>query len=137
MTNAGHGKSVKYSAAVLVRQNDKILTVRRPDDEEELPGIWGLPAGSYREGETLNDLVRRIGRDKLGVGLTPIRVLTKGRQERTKYVLEMELVEGGMDGIPTHPNWLWASPGGLHEGQRRGSLCCDLTLRLLGFLEEQ
>ena len=131
MTDSKHPKSVKHSVAVLVRQNDNILTVRRPDEEEDLPGIWGLPAGSYREGETLNDLVQRIGRDKLGVELQPIRTLARGRQERAEYVLEMELVEGRMDGVPTPPEWLWGLPDALREGQRQGSLCCDLVLGLL------
>ncbi len=137
MTDSKHRKSVKHSVAVLVRQNDNILTVRRPDEEEDLPGIWGLPAGSYREGETLNDLVQRIGRDKLGVELQPIRILARGRQERAEYVLEMELVEGRMDGVPTPPEWLWGLPDSLREGQRQGSLCCDLALGLWVQPEEQ
>ena len=89
------------------------------------------------KGESLTDLIRRIGRDKLGVGLKPIRVLTRGRQVRAKYVLEMELVEGGMNGVPTHSKWLWSPPDGLREGQRRGSLCCDLALKLLVQSEAQ
>ena len=68
----------KRSVALIIRNGDRILTVRRPDDDEELPGIWGLPAGSFEGTETLEDVVVRIGRDKLGVELIPGKQLTSG-----------------------------------------------------------
>ena len=119
---------VKHSIAVLVRDGDRILAVRRPDDDDELPGIWGLPAGSFREGETLEVLIRRIGRDKLGVFLTPTRKLAGGAQDRTRYRLEMELWEAEMAGVPGKLRWKWTTPEDLREGSEQGSLCCKLAL---------
>src|SRR5690242_1964800 len=46
----------KRSVAVLIRSGDRILATRRSDNDDELPGIWGLPAGSFRNAETLDDL---------------------------------------------------------------------------------
>src|SRR5262245_7369663 len=86
----------KPSVPVLVRNSGSFLSTRRADDDDELPGVWGLPAGSYRAGETLNDLVVRIGREKLGVVLKPIGKLAEGTQQRARYVLEMELWEAEM-----------------------------------------
>ena len=123
-------KRIKHSVAVLVRKGDSILTVRRPDNDDELPGIWGLPAGSYGPGETLEHLVERIGRNKLGVELRPLDILAQGSQDRANYSLEMALVEAEMVGIPHQGEWRWALPGMLKEGQGRGSLCCDLALGL-------
>ncbi len=130
MIDATPTKRTKRSVAVLVRKGDNVLTVRRPDDDDELPGIWGLPAGTYRQGETLETLVERIGRDKLGVDLRPLEVLVRGSQERTNYILNMELVETEMDGFPHRCQWRWALPDALKLGQGRGSLCCDLALSL-------
>ena len=130
MNDTKTSKRIKHSVAVLVRKGDKILTVRRPDDDVELPGIWGLPAGAYRTGETLETIVERIGRDKLGIELRSLDVLVRGRQNRADYTLEMELVEAEMDGIPSHSEWRWALPGVLQGGQERGSLCCDLALSI-------
>ncbi len=130
MSDTRPSKRIKHSVAVLVRRSDNILTCRRPDDDDELPGIWGLPAGTYRAGETLGTLVERIGREKLEVDLKPIRVLVTGSQDRPNYLLEMELVEVEMDGIPDRSQWCWALPATLEEGRRRGSLCCDLALGL-------
>src|ERR1051325_8271136 len=97
---------VKRSVAVLIRNGDLLLAIRRADDDDELPGIWGLPAGSYRNSESLADLITRIGRDKLGVAeLRPIRKLREGKQQRAQYILEMELWEAEMSGTPQHPAW--------------------------------
>jgi ADP-ribose pyrophosphatase YjhB (NUDIX family) len=122
---------VKRSVAVLIRNGRRFLSVRRPDDDDELPGVWGLPAGSYRNAETLENLVRRIGRDKLAVELTPIRKLARGLQTRQRYRLEMELWEAEMAGAPRHPAWQWADAEVLEPGTQQGSLCCRLALDVL------
>lgn len=124
-------KRVKRSAAVLIRRNGTLLALRRADDDDELPGVWGLPAGTYRGAEDRAALVRRIGRDKLGVHLTPGGVLASGRQERPAYILDMELVEARLDGDPTMGDWQWAPEGILEPGRDSGSLCCRLALGLL------
>ena len=35
---------VKHSVAVMIFNGDEVLSVRRPDDDDELPGVWGLQA---------------------------------------------------------------------------------------------
>lgn len=119
---------VKHSVAVLVRGGSRILSVRRPEDDDELPGVWGVPAGTFKELETLEALVERIGRDKLGAGLRPVRKLATGYQDRPGYRLEMELWEAEMDGLPTRREWKWCAPDVLIPGRDEGSLCCELVL---------
>ena len=119
---------LKKSVAILVRSGDRILSTRRPENDDELPGVWGLPAGSYRGAETLEDLVARIGRDKLAVTLKPVRRLAHGRQERERYILDMELWEAEMSGEPRHSEWRWATAESLVPGKLQGSLCCSLAL---------
>jgi len=122
-------KPVKRSIAVAIFSSDRLLSTRRANDDDELPGIWGLPAGSYREGETTLDLIERIGRDKLGVKLHPVRQLNEGLQERPTYQLLMELWEASMEGLPSHPDWQWASLDLLRPGAVAGSLCCELAIK--------
>src|SRR5215510_3004542 len=103
---------VKHSVAVMIFNGDKVLSVRRPDDDDELPGVWGLPAGTLRPSETIKDLIGRIGRDKLGVELTPVRKVASGRQMRRLYLwrwsfgkrlwLEVQVIRTG-DGRPSTP----------------------------------
>ena len=123
---------VKHSVAVMIFNGDKVLSVRRPDDDDELPGVWGLPAGTLRASETIKDLIGRIGRDKLGVELTPRRKVASGKQLRRLYLLEMELWEASMTGSPFslrlrptglalrgHPDWRWATLDSLRPGAER------------------
>jgi len=121
-------RPAKRSIAVVVRNGKQILALRRPDDDDELPGIWGLPAGSYRQTETREDLIRRIGENKLGVSMAPLRLLTSGVQERSTYRLEMELWEASVQGEPTLGDWKWTLPSALQAGCDQGSLCCHLAL---------
>jgi len=123
---------LKRSIALLIRNGDRILSVRRADDDDELPGVWGLPAGSFRESENLDDLVTRIGREKLGVVLQPIRILAHDQQQRAPYVLDMELWEAEIvSGSIAHPAWKWAAPAILLPGIGQGSLCCRLAVHAL------
>jgi ADP-ribose pyrophosphatase YjhB (NUDIX family) len=80
---------VKESVALLITDGDgRFLAVRRSDDDDTLPGVWGLPAASLRPGETPDVAARRAARDKLGLeirlgeemgeatggGATPVRL---------------------------------------------------------------
>lgn len=145
-------KPVKQSVAVVVRvarwarvaaDTPTFLAVRRPPDDDELPGVWGLPAASLRQGEDWEAAVRRVGREKLGVELEPVAELGKGRLQRPSYLLQMKLYEARIvEGEPSVPqeapsvtqyvDWEWSSPRRLLDGARRGSLCSRLYLEHLG-----
>ena len=122
---------IKHSVAVTIFKEDMILAAYRPEDDDELPGIWGLPAGTCRGTEGPEDVIRRIGRDKLGVLLQPVRLLASGEQDRPDYKLEMQIWEASMDGEPTHSKWKWARLESLAPGAAKGSLCCTLALKHL------
>jgi ADP-ribose pyrophosphatase YjhB (NUDIX family) len=119
----------KHSVAVMIFRGDQVLAIRRPDDDDELPGIWGLPAGTCRGTESVDEAIRRIGRDKLAVVLHPVRRLLTGTQDRPAYKLLMELWETTMDGTPAHPQWQWAGLDLLEPGAAKGSLCCALAIK--------
>lgn len=126
-----------------------LLLVCRPDDDAELPGLWGLPAATRRKGETETATIRRIGRQKLGVTLQPGPLLAEGRQPRPQYLLRMQLwaaqISGGQLDIAA-PNsaavldeaedaavtryaaWRWGRPSELQPAAAQGSLCCQLLL---------
>ena len=123
-------RPVKHSVAVLIFNGDRILAIRRRDDDDELPGIWGLPAGTCRNGETVQDVIERIGREKLGVTIVSHRVLASGTQDRPRYRLNMELWEASMTGTPCHPEWQWAPVDLLRAGAAAGSLCCELAAKI-------
>jgi len=137
-------KPRKHSVAVAIAsplEPGKLLLVLRPPDDDELPGVWGLPAGSLRSGETAQNTVLRVGSQKLGVTLHAPVLLAVGEQERPNYTLTMSVFRAMMSGNPTLPSrdgdrsltyyaaWVWSDPAQLEEGAMRGSLCCQLYLQ--------
>ena len=142
-------KPVKHSVALVMSNRgdlDQILLVLRPEDDDEFPGMWGLPAASIKPGETLEDAVRRIGTQKLGVELNLGPQFGFGTQDRPGYILEMILLraipERHSPGIsveePTpydanlggtvYSDWRWGNPKALESSALGGSLCRQLLL---------
>ena len=130
---------VRYAVAVAVtREDGLVLAVQRPDEPgEELPGVWGLPATTLRDGESAEDGVRRLGHEKLGVALTPLRALAEGEQQRADYKLHMTVYEASMAGAPSlqrapagtsYDELDWLPASSFADAAARGSLCCELFL---------
>jgi 8-oxo-dGTP diphosphatase len=111
-----------------------LLLVRRPDGDESLPGVWGLPAASLDKDESEEDAVRRAGREKLGVDVRPVRALGS---EGGMTDWEAELVAGSpsvpQDGPNTQYSELrWDKADALVPAARQGSLCSRALLRVRG-----
>lgn len=136
------GTAVKRSIAFAVHRGgdrETVLAVRRPDDDRDLPGHWGLPAGSLREGETWEEAVLRAGPEKLGVELAVGPRMNEGRAERDGEVLHMRLYDARImkgrpevpqpaDDVTQYTDWEWAPPDRLEAAAGEGSLCSALYL---------
>jgi ADP-ribose pyrophosphatase YjhB (NUDIX family) len=137
----------RFAVAVAVKRGGDVLAAKRPSSpDEELPGLWGLPAVTLRPGELPDDGVRRLGLEKLGARLRPVRVIGNGRQSRAAYLLDMTVYEAALDGDPVLPplsapadvnvtrydaiDWLPAES--FREAAQRGSLCCRVFLEAEG-----
>jgi ADP-ribose pyrophosphatase YjhB (NUDIX family) len=127
--------------AVVVRRDDgHVLAVKRPDEPgEELPGVWGLPATTLHDGESPAEAAVRIGSEKLGVELTPLRSIASGEQRRDAYQLRMTLHEALIDGEPSIERATasegtqyvaidWLPEEEFAVASEKGSLCCALLL---------
>lgn len=138
-------KPIRRSVAVVIRGPDppRILAVKRPPDDEDLPDVWGLPAASLEPGETWEEAARRAGREKLGVRLRSVRLLRMGETSRPGELVHMrlygaEIAEGEprvprpAEGVTQYVAWAWSSPDRLVEAARSGSLCSRLYLEVLG-----
>jgi ADP-ribose pyrophosphatase YjhB (NUDIX family) len=135
-------KPVRHSVAAVVRRlaDDRFLAVRRPPDDDLLPDFWGLPAVTLAPGELPEAGLRRVGREKLGVTVEPVRLIGIRAADRGTYELillefEARLVEG-------EPDVQLASTAGTRYVEQRwtdqldllrpaahaGSLCCRILL---------
>lgn len=120
----------------------RVLAVRRPDEPgEAYRGMWGLPAATVGEGETLEQAVERLGRQKLGMTLEIVREIARGSQEREDGDLSMVLYEvraqekepklaraWDPQGVTYYTKWRWAEPSMFESTAKAGSLCCRLFL---------
>lgn len=113
---------------------DTVLLVQRPLDDEDLPGVWGLPASSLGPGEDWTEAVVRTGAEKLGVILEPGELLRQGTTRRARYTLDMRLYSARIiAGTPTVPmpyphvtqysGLRWGPFSELRTAAERGSLC--------------
>ena len=126
--------SPKRSVSLVIEGPDGLLLVRRPDGDESLPGVWGLPAASLGEGESEEEAVRRAGREKLGVEVVAVRALGS---EGSMTDWEARIAEGSPSVPQDGPNTQYSGLrwGGLRElkpAARQGSLCSRALLRARG-----
>ncbi len=139
-------KEVKYAIFYVIKNKDdksKILIVKRPDDDSDLPGVWGLPAGSVKEKESYEEALIRAGKNKLGVELKVRRFIGRGNIDRGNYILhgeeyEAEIISGVVkvpqeNGEGTqYQDWKWGTYEDLKEAASKHSLCSNLYLKSIG-----
>ena len=132
-------KPLKRSVSLVIERPEGILLVRRPDDDESLPGLWGLPAATLDVGEPEEDAVRRAGRIKLGVEVRPLHAIGESTEERSDYRIHMRdwaaEIDVGQPEVPQpgegtqYVELRWGDPAELVPAARAGSVCCQVLLR--------
>ena len=140
-------KPLKRSVSLVIECPGGILLVRRPDDDESLPGLWGLPAATLRPDESEEEAVRRAGRSKLGVEARPLNPIGEAQEERSGYRIRMRdwltTIDAGEPHVPQPADGTqydalrWGDPAELVPTARAGSLCCRVLLRNRGITWER
>ena len=135
--------TVRAIAVVIPNPGDHslLLAVRRPDGDEDLPGVWGLPATTVRPLESDADAAIRLGETKLGSPVLLVALIAEGSQPQPGQELSMRLYSASMpataptlplvaghQGVTYYAEWQWAPKSALEDGAERGSLCCALAL---------
>lgn len=147
------GRKVKYAVAVILhdsKQPDKFLVVTRPGDDVDHAGSLGFPATSLRPGELVEDVAKRICREKLGCEGIPTRLLGVMYQERNSYdlfLMDVDVVLVG-DKQPdvnaahtsqtAYVDQKWtADPMELMPSAQNGSCCSSIFLSDRGLLDRE
>jgi ADP-ribose pyrophosphatase YjhB (NUDIX family) len=129
---------VKRSVSLVIEGPAGVLLVRRPDDDESLPGVWGLPAASLRAGESERDALRRAGREKLGVEVEPLEPVGADEREDQSMRDWAVRVVAGEPAVPQaaggtqYAALRWGEHAELAPAARAGSLCARALLRAVG-----
>lgn len=135
---------IRCSVAAVIRRapdDAEFLVVRRPHDDESLPGEWGFPAVTLQPGELPENGLRRIGDEKLGIDIQPTRLIGVDTADRGSYRLilmdiEATIISGEPDPAAaitaatryTEARWT-TSLDTLRSAAEKGSLCCAIMLR--------
>lgn len=135
-------KPLRYAISYVIynQYRSMFLIVQRPPDDQELPLLWGLPAGSVKDDEPFEKAIIRSGKEKLGVDLKPVKFIGRGSIERDDYILHMEQYEAEIvcgelkvpqpiKGITQYRQWKWGTVADLKEAADRGSLCCRIFIK--------
>jgi ADP-ribose pyrophosphatase YjhB (NUDIX family) len=135
-------KPLKRSVSLVIEGPGGVLLVRRPDDDDSLPGLWGLPAASLRADESEREALLRVGRDKLGVEIEPLEPIGEDEDERPGHRIAMRdwsaRVVAGEPAVPQagegtqYVEWRWGDPAELAPAARAGSVCARVLLRAVG-----
>lgn len=145
------GKQVKYVVAVVLKNNDNgFLVVKRPDDDPDLGGHWGFPAGTLKPGELPEQAAKRICKEKLNCGTDATRFLGLMFQKRNNYDiflmdLDMILAEGQQPDVhaattenTAYVDQKWSSnPQDLMASAEGGSCCSSIFLADRGLLDRE
>ncbi|MDY6777922.1 MAG: NUDIX hydrolase [Candidatus Nanohaloarchaea archaeon] len=132
---------MKQAVALVVYRDDtheQVLSVLRPEDDDDHPGMWGLPATSLRDDEDWLDAVHRAAQKKLGVQVVSGELVSEGEQEREDYTIVLRNYRVSINGDPdvdqdadgtTYEDWTWKPVSAMQETAEEGdSLCTSLLL---------
>lgn len=137
-------KPIHYSAALIIYNEDrtKYLLVRRPLDDESMPGYWGFPAASKKyPDESWEDIVYRAAKIKLGVEIEITKMLGQDEIDRGDYFLklrdyEVKVIRGEVsvpqekEGVTQYSDMKWTDePSELIKAAKAGSVCSRIFLR--------
>lgn len=90
----------KVNVSAVIRQGDAFLLIKRADDEEVFPGLWGIPGGTVEPTDaTLEGALRRECLEEVGIEVDNIRLITndihdKGDKGALYIVYEASYVSG-------------------------------------------
>lgn len=54
----------------LIEYAGRFLLIKRPDDEDNFPGVWAFPGGKVEKGETVVDTILREIKEEAGLEVT-------------------------------------------------------------------
>ncbi len=140
-------KPEKQSVAIVIWDSNhkNILLVKRPLNDQNLPGNWGFPAASKNEpSETWEDVAIKAGKIKLGVQVKIVRYLGEDTIDRGNFILklrdyEVEIISGipkvpqPLEGVTQYDEMQYTNQiEELIISTKKGSLCTRIFLKDLG-----
>ena len=86
-------------AAIIIKNKDQILFIKRSKYKKILPNVWSFPSGTQKENETIFQTAEREAREELGVIVKAESLLTKKELPEFNVILHF-VVCSILEGIP-------------------------------------
>lgn len=118
----------------------KFLIVKRPETDDKLPNVWGLPADYMQDGEDPEETAKRVGVDKLSTDVIPESIIGVKMADRGEYVLILMDIKAQLSGKEPdvskattngtkYIDQRWTSDiSSLIDAASKGSLCSQVIL---------
>ena len=85
--------------AAVIEQDGRFLVARRLSGTH-LAGYWEFPGGKTREGESLEQALRREIREELNAGVADLREIFQTSHVYPERTIELHFFRGTLDGPP-------------------------------------
>jgi ADP-ribose pyrophosphatase YjhB (NUDIX family) len=130
-------------AIVVIDASGTFLTVQRADNDS-FAGLWGLPAASPRNNETLHDSARRAAKDKLGVDVEIVNKVGDMTVDKGDYLehlteFQVKITSGAISlkrrdpSVSHYTAFKYTNdPAILVPAAQHGSICSRIFLRSKG-----
>ncbi len=122
-----YSKVPRLTVEIIVKDHDKFYLTKR--DIEPCKGMWHVPGGTVRFGETLVEAVQRIAKRELGVRVTGTKLLgyieypshyTKGLDCPVGIAFSVQSYDGNFEANQeaSESGWFDELPENMHEEQK-------------------
>ena len=68
---------MRAHVAIIIKDSDKILFIKRSMKKKTLPGAYSFPSGTIEEGESAFETTIREGNEELGIVLEPEKIISE------------------------------------------------------------
>jgi 8-oxo-dGTP diphosphatase len=81
---------MKDHAVLVLKNENKILFVKRSLKKKSLPGLWSFPSGTVEQGEEIYQTIIREAKEELDVEVQPQSIFAK--KELTEFSVQLHFV---------------------------------------------
>lgn len=98
-------KPVRHAVAIAItNEKGELLIIKRPETDQELGGLWGLPALARDPSENQYSVAEQVGPRKLGVTVAIGKKIGEQVMDRGGYILRLADYAGTIvEGTPSVP----------------------------------
>ena len=111
---------------LILREDNKVMVLKRPDWVSWAPGKWGLPGGAIEKGETPEDAAIRETKEETSLDVTNLQDI-KLDLARDVYPFYTRSFSGEVEIDHEHDDWVWVDRSKIED--------YDLTPQLIAMYD--